>query len=102
MTQFAATMAASMGIPAPKAGGAPFSMLGETMKHQGLSTANRVLIYNPDAVGMWLFQKYTTWFAPVLRHTQLGVPIRTTLCDPGVLWNHVHRRGTRRARHSEI
>ena len=66
MTQFAATMAASMGIPAPKAGGAPFSMLGETMKHQGLSTAKRVLIYNPDAVGMWLFQKYTTWFAPVL------------------------------------
>ena len=79
MTQFAATMAASMGIPAPKAGGAPFSMLGETMKHQGLSTAKRVLIYNPDAVGMWLFQKYTTWFAPVLRHTQLGVPIRTVM-----------------------
>ena len=48
MTQFAATMAASMGIPAPKAGGAPFSMLGETMKHQGLSTAKRVLIYNPQ------------------------------------------------------
>ena len=79
MTQFAATMAASMGISAPKAAGAPFPLFGEAMKQQDVSTAKRVLIYNPDAVGMWLFQKYTNWFAPVLRHTQLGVPVCTVM-----------------------
>ena len=62
MTQVRGYHGSQHGHPPPReAGGAPFSMLGETMKHQGLSTAKRVLIYNPDAVGMWLFQKYTTW-----------------------------------------
>ena len=79
MTQFAATMAASMGVPAPEKAGKAFPLLEETMKHQGITTAKRVLIYNPDAVGMWLFQKYTNWYAPVLRHTQLGVPVCTVL-----------------------
>ena len=79
LTQFASTLAASMGISAPKAAGEAFPLLGETLRQQGVSTAKRVLIYNPDAVGMWLFQKYTPWFAPVLRHTQLGVPLQTVM-----------------------
>lgn len=79
MTQFAATVAGAMGIPGPRAAGGAFSLLGETLKRQGVSTAKRVLLYNPDAVGMWLFQKYTPWFAPVARHTQLGVPVQTVL-----------------------
>ena len=29
-----------------------------------MQRAEKPLIYNPDAVGMWLWQKYTEWFAP--------------------------------------
>ena len=79
MTQFVATIANGMGIPAPKAAKAPFSMLEGLLRQQGMEKVKKVLIYNPDAVGQWLFQKYTEWFAPVLRHTQLGVPICTVL-----------------------
>jgi predicted AlkP superfamily pyrophosphatase or phosphodiesterase len=38
-----------------------------------------VLIHNPDAVGMWLYQSYPDAFEPVLRHTQLTVPLRSVL-----------------------
>ncbi|MBE6644448.1 MAG: alkaline phosphatase family protein [Ruminococcaceae bacterium] len=39
---------------------------------------DRVLIHNPDAVGMWLYQDYPDAFLPVLKHTHLTVP----LCSP--------------------
>ena len=79
MTQFAATVADALGVPAPKAAGESFPLLRRTLEQQGVVTAQKALLYNPDAVGQWLFQKYTNWFAPVLRHTQLGVPVCTVL-----------------------
>ena len=67
------------------------------MKHQGLSTAKRVLIYNRTQWAMWLFQKYTHLVCSCTSaHPAGGAdPHCNALCDPGVLWNHVHRRGTR-------
>lgn len=79
MTQFAATVAGCIGVPAPEEAGEPFTLAGELMRAKDVRKAEKVLIYNPDAVGLWLFQKYTEWFAPVLRHTQLGVPVCTVL-----------------------
>ena len=95
MTQFAATVAGCIGVPAPEEAGEPFTLAGELMRAKDVRKAERVLIYNPDAVGLWLFQKYTEWFAPVLRHTQLGVPVCTVLPSytPRLLWNHVYRCG---------
>jgi predicted AlkP superfamily pyrophosphatase or phosphodiesterase len=37
------------------------------------------LIYNPDAVGMWLYQKYYACFLPVLKHTPLCVPFKAVM-----------------------
>lgn len=79
MTQFAAAVADCMQVPAPAEAGKPFPLLSELMKNNHLENVEKVLIYNPDAVGMWLFQKYTSWFAPVLTHTRLAVPVRTVL-----------------------
>ncbi len=79
MTRFAATLAKSLGIAAPKEADESVSLVEGLLRRQGVETAKKVLIYNPDAVGLWLFQKYTEWFAPVLRHTQLGVPVCTVL-----------------------
>ena len=41
--------------------------------------ADRVLIYNPDCIGLWHYQKYTDLFIPVLLETQLTVPIATVM-----------------------
>ena len=37
--------------------------------------AQRVLVYNPDAIAQWLYQKYTTEFSPVMEYTQLAIPM---------------------------
>ncbi len=79
MTQFAATLADIIGIPAPADADGPISFVKQLLNTQGIDHAQKVLIYNPDAVGMWLFQKYTEWFAPVLAHTQMGIPVCTVL-----------------------
>lgn len=79
MTQFVATIAENIGVKLPESAAASFGLLGGLLKNNGIKQAKKVLIYNPDAVGMWLFQKYTEWFAPVLKHTQLGVPVCTVL-----------------------
>lgn len=79
MTQFAASVAGCIGIPAPKEAAEPFSFAKTLLQAAGMQRAEKLLIYNPDAVGMWLWQKYTEWFAPVLRHTQLAVPVCTVL-----------------------
>lgn len=41
--------------------------------------ADRVLIYNPDCIGLWHYQKYTDLFVPVLLETQLTVPMATVM-----------------------
>lgn len=41
--------------------------------------ADRVLIYNPDCIGLWHYQKYTDLFIPVLLETQLTVPMATVM-----------------------
>jgi predicted AlkP superfamily pyrophosphatase or phosphodiesterase len=35
------------------------------------------VMYNPDAIAMWLFQNHTADFTPVLNNTQVGVPLKT-------------------------
>lgn len=36
-------------------------------------------MYNPDAVALWLYQKYTSLYLPVLRHTQLALPLSSVM-----------------------
>ena len=75
MTQFAATIADCLGIPAPKEAGEAFPFVRELLNKKGMAKAEKLLIYNPDAMGMWLYQKYTGWFKPVVEHTQCAVPV---------------------------
>lgn len=75
MTQFAATIASCIDIPAPKEADKPFPFVKEMLESRNIARAEKLLIYNPDAVGLWLYQKYTEWFAPVVRNTQCAVPV---------------------------
>ncbi len=40
---------------------------------------DRVLMYNPDAVALWLFGKYTNLFEPVMLNTQLTLPLQCVM-----------------------
>ena len=78
MTRMAASIAYAMGAEAPRQAD-PAIPLVTDMVDQVLEgkKADRVLIYNPDCVGLWMYQKYTEDLAPVLHATQLALPIAT-------------------------
>lgn len=42
-------------------------------------TADRAVLYHADAVGQYIWQKYTDLFAPVYAHTSLAVPFVSTV-----------------------
>ena len=42
-------------------------------------TAQRAVLYHADAVGMYIWQKYTNLFAPVYMHTSLSIPMLSTV-----------------------
>lgn len=54
-------------------------LLKEFLEENNCSKIEKVLIYNPDAIGMWLFQKYTKDFYDLLKNVQLTIPVRAVL-----------------------
>lgn len=79
MTQLAASVASAMGAQAPKESGAPIPSAAHLVENACGRKADRVLIYNPDCIGMWLWQKYTELFAPVQSRMQLTLPVATVM-----------------------
>ena len=79
LTRVAASLAAIMGIEAPRQADRPTELLTDLPKSLGKGRADRVLMYNPDAIGLEVFQKYTELFAPALRHTQAVLPMITVM-----------------------
>lgn len=41
--------------------------------------ADRVFMYNPDAVGQWIYEKYPGLMKEAIAHTQLVLPMRTVM-----------------------
>ncbi len=78
MTQMAATIAKTLGTEAPAQADQSIPLVDAFVQTTlGKETVDRVLIYNPDCVGMWFFQKYTNLFIPVTNAVQLTVPVAT-------------------------
>ena len=75
ITRLAASLAAAMGVRAPLQAEEPLPMIETLVKdHCRSGSAEKMLLFCPDAIGQWLIQKYTMDFAPVVRYTQLQVP----------------------------
>jgi len=76
LTNIAASLAEAMGIERPEKASASIAQLTNLVRGNTSSGhADRIFMYNPDAVAMWLYQKYTSLFDDVLRNTQLTVPL---------------------------
>lgn len=80
LTGVAAALAQSMGIAQPEQAQPALEQLVELVKNKAASgKADRVFMYNPDAVAMWIYQKYTAMFNDVVRHTSLALPLQTVM-----------------------
>lgn len=79
MTKVASTLTDAIGVERPKEADEGISMVKELREDCAGGVVDRLLIFSPDAVGAWLFQKYTNDFAPVLKHTQMGLPVSSVM-----------------------
>ncbi len=67
LTGVAGAVAAAMGEEPPRSAGEPLDVVVQYAKRAfSGQPAERVLLYNPDAVALWLYQKYTPLFEEVL------------------------------------
>ena len=68
----AATITSLLGIDSHEGAAAPIEqVLTAANEKFGEKGCDRVFMYNPDAVAMWLYQKYTTFYEPLMLHTKL-------------------------------
>ena len=80
ITQTAATVTALMGFEPPKGADVPNEIvMAAAQKTFGEEKVERALLYNPDAIAMWLYQKYTKLFTPIVTNTQMALPILSVM-----------------------
>ncbi len=79
LTRFAATICRSMGIEPPECAEPALDWVCNALDDICKEGFDRVLIHNPDAVGMWLAKKHPDAFDPVLKHTHLTIPFRSPM-----------------------
>lgn len=70
LTSLAATLADALGVERPEKSNQPIPSLARLS-----GKVDRIFMYNPDAVALWLYQKYTGMFDGVVKHTSLAVPM---------------------------
>ena len=75
LDSIAAALAFAMDIDAPSFAAPPNPALVQLARPVSSAPVDRILMYNPDAVAMWLYQKYPDFYLPVQRHTQLTLPL---------------------------
>lgn len=79
LKHFAGTVASCMGFDLPEPFAPPVDWAARILKARLGGTADRVVLYHADAVGMYIWQKYTQMFAAVYEHTSLNIPFSSTI-----------------------
>lgn len=76
----AKTITDIVGIDAPKHADSSINILcAKAAAAFGNKNADRIFIYNPDAIALWLFQKYTSMFEGALLNSDIGLPLRAVM-----------------------
>ena len=78
LKHFAANIAQCMDLPLPEHYAPPINWVTSILKERLGGTADRVVLYHADAVGLYMWQKYTDLFAPVYKHSSLTLPYVST------------------------
>lgn len=75
----ASTIADCMDFPLPPEYYPGVQWVSDILKERMGGAADRVVLYHADAVGHYIWQKYTSLFAPVYQHTSLALPMLSTV-----------------------
>jgi len=67
ISSVAASVASMLGVPAPEHASPAYAPLADRKM-------DRVLLYNPDAVALWLYEKYKDIFTPVTDRIEMELP----------------------------
>ena len=80
LTRVCASLAAAMGVEKPAQADSAIPAIENLVKDRTKDgRVDRIFMYNPDAIAMWLYQKYTSMFDPVVKHTQLALPLQAVM-----------------------
>lgn len=75
-----ASLAYAMGIEPPKCAATPAAPFTEYIDNTlAGKKVDRVLMYNPDAIGQWVAEKYTHFLREVTANTDLALPLRSVI-----------------------
>ena len=71
-----ASLCYAMGIASPTQSADKNTLLSDYVDQMlGSERADRVFMYNPDAIAEWIYKKYNHLFSNVLAHTELEIPL---------------------------
>lgn len=80
ITQTCRTVCEMMGFEAPeKSDVSNPAVMAAMNRYFNGKHAEKILLYNPDAIALWLYQKYTERFIPVIVNTQTALPVKTVM-----------------------
>lgn len=75
-----ASLAYAMGITPPEFAADPNDILVQYIDEKlGGEKADRILMYNPDAIGKWVWQKYASYMDEVEKNSELDVDFQSPL-----------------------
>ena len=70
----------AMGIEAPAQAAAPAPTMQTWLDEKlGNKKADRVLMFNPDAIAQWVYEKYPHLMAEAIQRTDLSLPLRAVM-----------------------
>lgn len=73
-------LAQALNIESPKdSAAANASLLNYINKKLNGNSADRIFMYNPDAIASWIYRKYPQLFTCVKERTELELPLRTVM-----------------------
>ena len=76
LTGVAASVCNALGVDAPESADNPIDVLKKLTHGKSI---DRVFMYNPDAVALWIFEKYTDLFTPVMLNADVTLPLQTVM-----------------------
>ncbi|MBR0138878.1 MAG: hypothetical protein IJM17_01175 [Firmicutes bacterium] len=79
LKHFAGTVAGCMDLALPESFAPGIGWAAELLRSRLGGPADRAVLYHADAVGMYIWQKYTDLFAPVYLHSSMAVPFVSTV-----------------------
>ena len=75
-----ASLAKAIGIEPPQQAEASIDALDHLVEKTAKGgKVDRIFMYNPDAVAMWLYQKYTEYYVPLQDQIKLTLPLRSVM-----------------------